>query len=43
MEVVYVLAFPVVVMLGGFLVFERVLWAFVMTVRFVRRVAGQPE
>ncbi len=43
MEVIYGLAFPLTVMLGGLFVFERVLWAFVVGVRLIRGVTGQPE
>lgn len=43
MEGTYALAYPIVIMLAGLLIFEGILWSFVIAVRFVRRAAGQPE
>jgi uncharacterized membrane protein len=42
-EVFYSLAFPIVVLFFGLMIMERVLWAFVLAIRFIRRAAGQPE
>jgi hypothetical protein len=42
-EVLRDLAFPIIVLFFGLMIMERVLWAFVLAVRFIRRAAGQPE
>jgi hypothetical protein len=42
-EVISGLAYPIVVLSFGLLIMERVLWAFVLMVRFVRQATGQPQ
>lgn len=42
-EVIRDLSFPIIVLFFGLMFMERILWAFVLAVRFVRRATGQQE
>ena len=43
MEAITQLFYPIIVMFFGLIFMEKIVWSFVILVRFIRRAAGQPE